>query len=82
MHERKAGKMRYKGRYVAQIGIDFEFEYKEGMLPLEEIKYQVLGGGMTKEIENLLSDEVNDLSTVTVTQKYADLQVVEDERTD
>ena len=78
MHERKAGRMRYKGRYVAQIVIDFDMEKEEGMLPFEEIKKRTVDGELTDAIKDVVVGEIiDDYGTVTVTQQYADMYEVE-----
>ncbi len=78
MHERKAGRIRYKGRYVAQIVIDFDIEKEEGMLPFEEIKKRTIDGELTDLIKDVVVGEViDDYGTVTVTQQYADMYEVE-----
>ena len=70
--------MRYKGRYVAQIVIDFDMEKEEGMLPFEEIKKRTVDGELTDAIKDVVVGEViDDYGTVTVTQQYADMYEVE-----
>jgi len=71
--------MRYKGKYVALIEIDFDIEKSKGMLPFEEIKKNVVGGNLTNDIRYLIRDEiVDDYGNVTVTQQYADMYEVEE----
>ena len=75
--------MRYKGRYVAQIVIDFDFLEQKGtgMLPFEEIKKRTTGGELTDVIKDVVVGEViDDYGTVTITQQYADMYEVEEER--
>lgn len=73
--------MRYKGRYVAQIVIDFDMEKKERMLPFEEIKKRTVNGELTDMIKDVVTGElVDDYGTVSVTQQYADMYEVEEER--
>ena len=73
--------MRYKGRFVAQIVIDFDMEKEEVMLPFEEIKKKAIDGELTDAIKDVVVDEViDDYGTVTVTQQYADMYEVEEER--
>lgn len=72
--------MRYKGRYVAQIVIDFDILEKKGtgMLPFEEIKKRTTGGELTDLIKDVVVGEIiDDYGTVTVTQQYADMYEVE-----
>lgn len=74
--------MRYKGRYVAQIVIDFDILEQKGtgMLPFEEIKKRTTCGELTDLIKDVIVGEViDDYGTVTVTQQYADMYEVEDE---
>ena len=73
--------MRYKGRYVAQIVIDFDILEQKGMLPFEEIKKKTIDGELTDAIKDVVVGEViDDYGTVTVTQQYADMYKVEEER--
>jgi hypothetical protein len=70
--------MRYKGKYVAQIVIDFDIEKTERMLPFEEIKKKTVGGELTDDIRDVIRDEIiDDYGTITVTQQYADMYEVE-----
>ena len=74
--------MRYKGRYVAQIVIDFDI-LKKGtrMLPFEEIKKKTIDGELTDAIKDVVVGEIiDDCGTVTVTQQYADMYEVKEER--
>lgn len=73
--------MRYKGRYVAQIVIDFDI-LKKGtrMLPFEEIKKKTIDGELTDAIKDVVVGEIiDDCGTVTVTQQYADMYEVKEE---
>ena len=73
--------MRYKGRYVAQIVIDFDILKQKGMLPFEEIKKKTIDGELTDAIKDVVVGEIiDDCGTVTVTQQYADMYKVEEER--
>ena len=70
--------MRYKGKYVALIEIDFDIKRSEGMLPFEEIKKKTVGGELTDEIKDVIRGElIDDYGTITVTQQYADMYEVE-----
>jgi len=70
--------VRYKGKYVAQIEIDFDIEKSERMLPFEEIKKKTVGGELTDDIRDVIRDEIiDDYGTITVTQQYADMYEVE-----
>ena len=73
--------MRYKGRYVAQIVIDFDILEQKGMLPFEEIKKKTIDGELTDAIKDVVVGEViDDCGTVTVTQQYADMYEGKEER--
>lgn len=77
--------MRYKGRYVAQIVIDFDILEQKGtrMLPFEEIKKKTIDGELTDAIKDVVVGEIVDgYGTVTVTQQYADMYEVKEERRD
>lgn len=70
--------MKYKGKYVALIEIDFDIEKSERMLPFEEIKKKTVGGELTDEIKDVIRGElIDDYGTVTVTQQYADMYEAE-----
>ena len=73
--------MRYKGRYVAQIEIDFDILEQKGagMLPFEEIKKKTIDGELTDAIKDVVGEVIDDYGTVTVTQQYADLYEVKEE---
>ena len=74
--------MRYKGRYVAQIVIDFDVLVRKGivMLPFEEIKKKTIDGELTDMIKDVVGGEIlDDYGKVTVTQQYADMYEVEEE---
>lgn len=72
--------MRYKGRYVAQIVIDFDILKQKGMLPFEEIKKKTIDGELTDAIKDVVVGEIiDDCGTVTVTQQYADMYEVKEE---
>ena len=74
--------MRYKGRYVAQIVIDFDILKREGtrMPPFEEIKKKMIDGELTDAIKDVVVGEViDDYGTVTVTQQYADMYEAKEE---
>ena len=72
--------MRYKGRYVAQIVIDFDILERKGMLPFEEIKKKTIDGELTDAIKDVVVGEIiGDCGTVTVTQQYADMYEVKEE---
>ena len=70
-----------KGRYVAQIEADFEFEESESELSLGEIHDNVTNK-ITPELQDHLQNDLIDAfgkATVTVTQMYADAWRKDDE---
>ena len=74
--------MRVKGRYVCKVEFDFDFIHKKRYSPFAEMREQVINGGLTDAIKDVLrSDVVDDIfGTVTVTQQYADLYEVQEEQ--
>ena len=64
-----------KGRYVALVEIDIHLEEKEGLLPFEDIKNNVMNGKFTEELVKMIEYEfmTKDEGDVKVTQQYADL---------
>lgn len=70
---------RIKGKYVAQIEMDIDAERTEDINSLEYIRDRLVNGYVTTELENLVSDEMGDYVTVTVTQQYADAWEVQDD---
>ncbi len=55
--------MRYKGKYVCLVEIDFDINPgKGGFLPFDDLKTQICGKGLTEEIRKLISDELLDAS--------------------
>ena len=74
--------MTVKGKYVCMVEIDFDFQYREGMLPFEKIRDKTVNGELTDIIRDVIVDKVMDreYGTVTITQQYADLYKVEGEQ--
>ena len=70
---------RIKGKYVATVEINFDFEENEKYLPFEEIKTNI-EEGLTPILRELIQDEVTrDIATFEVRQQYADCyRVIED----
>lgn len=69
-----------KGRYVAQVEIDFDIdEDEEGLLPFDEIHEN-----LTVRFAPMLKAHIEEgfYGNVAVTQMYADVWRVEDERHD
>lgn len=66
--------MRIKGRYVATVVIDFDYEYEKNMLPFEEIKKKTTGEELTQSIKDVVVGEIVDkYGEVSVIKQYADL---------
>lgn len=62
-----------KGRYVAQVTIDYEVkEDMPGLLPFETLK-DVVQNQTTDAIKAMLEDEMGEVGKITVEQQYADL---------
>ena len=72
---------RIKGRYVAQVVLEFDVPRESNTLPLEEIKHNICDGDMKIAIKEALSDEL-DYCTVTVDQQFADVYEVDDDGAD
>lgn len=70
----KGGKMsQIKGRYVAQIEINFAMdESTHGLLPFEEINKRTTEG-LTPMLKELIQNEIDEGTEVTVTQMFADV---------
>ena len=68
--------MRIKGRYVAQITIDFDIKREPGMLTINEMVEKIKSG----EFANAIREEIEDISegVVTITELYRDLYEVDD----
>ena len=74
--------MRIKGRYVCTVEFDFDFIHQKRYSPFAEMREQVVNGGLTDAIKDVLrSDIIEDsFGTITVTQQYADLYEVQEEQ--
>ena len=67
-----------KGRYVAQIEINFAMdESTEGLLPFEEIHKRITDGMLTQTLQELIQ---NERAEVTITQMFADVWRTEDDQ--
>lgn len=72
--------MQIKGKYVATIELNFNFdENLNGLLPFETLKGKVTGGDLDDAILAMLADEFGDLASVEMNRQYADLYRAEDE---
>ena len=69
---------RIKGRYVAQVVLEWDVPREHDMNSLEEIRHIICDGDLTNEIKDRLSSAVERCS-VTVDQMYADVYEVDDE---
>ena len=68
---------KYKGRYVAKVIMDIELTKREGMLPFEKAREQVVNG-LTPALQKLIGDDLCGDGTCEVIQEYADLWEVEE----
>ena len=70
---------RIKGKYVATVEINFDFEESEQFLPFEKIKTNI-EEELTPLLRELIQDEVTrDIATFEVRQQFADCyRVIED----
>lgn len=69
-----------KGRYVAQIELNFEFDESEkGLLPFERIRERVVNE-LTPYLKEIITNEIcsPNEGTVNVTQMYADVWKAEE----
>ena len=60
-----------KGRYVAQIEIDFQTE--ETNIGLEEIRNRMRNGWLSNAIEEKTKEIFDDMAEINITQQYADV---------
>lgn len=72
---------RIKGRYVAQIVIDFDYDKNkvEDIWPFDRAKEYVMGGALTERISYLFACELygsDDIGKCRIEQQYADLYEV------
>lgn len=72
---------RIKGKYVAQVVLEFDMPRTSETFPLEKIRHLVCDGDMTNAITRALNDGIGDC-TVTVDQQHADVYEVDDDGTD
>ena len=69
---------RIKGRYVAQVVLEFDVPRECCINSPDEIRHRICDGGLTNAIKDILSSDF-DLYSVTVDQQYADVYEVDDE---
>ena len=72
---------RIKGKYVAQVVLEFDVPRTSETFPLEKIRHLVCDGDMTNAITRALNNGIGDC-TVTVDQMYADVYEVDADGTD
>ena len=72
---------RIKGRYVAQVVIEFDVPRDDDTYPLEEVRNSICGGELTEAIKRVLSGGIAEVTT-TVNQQYADVYEVDDDGTE
>lgn len=66
--------MRIKGKYIATIQLNFNFdENLNGLLPFETLKELVKGEEMDNAIVKMLTEEFGDLSVIELRKQYADM---------
>lgn len=64
----------YKGFYEAVLRFDFRIDKEtDNILPFDELKENVEGGGLTRALTTLLLDNVGTVAKVSVTQTGAEL---------
>ena len=72
--------MRIKGRYVANIVMDIDYQETGEYRTFEDVKYDMTSGILTDMIQKLLKDEISlGGAKLTVTQQYADLFQMKEE---
>lgn len=63
----------FKGRYVAQVTIDFEVdENTPGLLPFDQLK-DAVQNQTSDAIKGMLEEEMGDIGKIAVVQQFADL---------
>lgn len=69
---------RIKGRYVAQVVLEFDVPKDEDMFSLGKIREGICGGGLTGAIKQVLSEGIanNDEFSIAVDQLFADVYEV------
>ena len=79
----KDGKVKvYRGFYEAVVRFDFRIDKEtDDILPFDELKENVEGGGLTRDLTTLLLDNVGALAKVSVTQTGAELMNIPERRT-
>lgn len=71
-----------KGRYVATVILDIEYdETEKDILPFEDARRSICDGELTQLLRECLDEEFDfgDYATITVGQQYADLYRVDED---
>lgn len=68
---------RIKGRYVATVEIDFDFEREPGVISIEEIQERFRRNMFTEMVRQTLADGFG-FGKVHVTQQYSDVYEVDE----
>ena len=72
---------RIKGRYVAQVVLEFDVPRTSETFPLEKIRHLICDGDMKNAITMALDNAIDDCN-VTVDQQFADVYEVDDDGAD
>ena len=72
---------RIKGRYVAQVVLEWDVPREHDMNSLEEIRHSICDGDLTNAIKDSLSSDIERCSVI-VDQMFADVYEVDDDGTD
>lgn len=72
---------RVKGKYVATVVIDFDYDDTSKLRPYNEMKEIVTGGGFFEHITDVMKEEyeLENATTVSVETQFADLYRVGEE---
>ena len=70
-----------KGRYVATVVIDIDYEETDKTNPVEQIRENVCGGALTDAIREVIDEWIVDesIGTLRVTQDYAEIHLAEED---
>lgn len=72
---------RIKGKYVATVVIDFDYDDTSNLRPFDEMREIVIDGRFLEHITDVMKEEyeLENASTVSVETQFADLYRVEEE---
>lgn len=70
-----------KGRYVATVILDIEYDESSGTTPFEDVRASICYGGLTEALQACIDAEFAEpgISTATVEQQSADLYRVDED---